>query len=79
MDYDRSKVDEMTLALMFLTSFSEHDITRSWKGHDWDVMNRLHAAGWISDPVGKAKSVVLTQEGAKRSRELFQKHFSRSL
>ena len=32
MDYDQSKVDEMTLALMFLTSFSEHSITRSWKG-----------------------------------------------
>ena len=79
MDYDQSKVDEMTLALMFLTSFSEQEITRSWKGHDWDAMNRLHAAGLISDPVSKAKSVVLTEEGAKRSRELFQKHFARSV
>ena len=78
MDYDESKVDEMTLALMFLTSFSEHGITRSWKGYDWDAMGRLHAAGLIQDPVGKAKSVVLTEEGEKRSRELFQKHFARS-
>ena len=77
MDYDQSKVDEMTLALMFLTSFSEHGITRSWKGYDWDAMRRLHASGLIQDPVGKAKSVVLTEEGEKRSRELFQKHFAR--
>jgi Mn-dependent DtxR family transcriptional regulator len=41
-------------------------------------MGRLHAAGLIHDPVGKAKSVVLTEEGEKRSRELFQKHFERS-
>ena len=78
MDYDQSKVDEMTLALMFLTSFSEHGITRSWKGYDWDAMGRLHAAGLIQDPVGKAKSVVLTEEGARRSLELFQKYFTRS-
>lgn len=78
MDYDQAKVDEMTLALMFLTSFSDHGVTRSWKGYDWDALGRLLAAGLIQDPVGKAKSVVLTGEGEKRSRELFQKHFARS-
>lgn len=77
MDYDESKIDEMTLALMFLTTFSDHGVTRSWKGHDWETMNRLHAAGLICDPVGKAKSVVLTEQGEKLSRELFQKHFAR--
>ena len=41
-------------------------------------MGRLHAGGLIYDPVGKAKSVVLTEEGKKRSRELFLKHFARS-
>ena len=77
MDYDQSKVYEMTLALMFLTSFSEHGITRSWKGYDWDAMGRLHAAGLIQDPVGKAKSVVLTDEGLSESRRLFKKLFER--
>jgi hypothetical protein len=76
MDYNQAKVDELTLALMFLTSFSDAGVTRSWKGYDWEVMNRLHAAGYISDPVGKAKSVRLSEEGEKRSRELFQKHCS---
>jgi Domain of unknown function (DUF6429) len=78
MEYDQSKVDEMLLALMHLTSFGEHGVTRSWKGYDWDAMNRLHAAGLISDPVSKAKSVMLSVEGAKRSRELFARHFSKA-
>jgi Mn-dependent DtxR family transcriptional regulator len=38
-------------------------------------MDRLHQKGLISNPVGKAKSVVLTEDGEKRCRELFQKHF----
>ena len=33
-------------------------------------MNRLHEQGYISDPVGKAKSVVLTEEGLKTSQGL---------
>jgi hypothetical protein len=71
MDYDKDKVDEMVLALLYLTI---HD-HRAWKGHDWDAMNRLHEKGMICDPVGKAKSVVLTEEGMKRCEELFRKHF----
>ena len=78
MEYDHAKVDEVTLALMCLTSFGDQGSTRSWKGYDWEVLRRLHEAGYISDPVGKAKSVVLTEQGERRSRELFQKHFSRS-
>jgi Mn-dependent DtxR family transcriptional regulator len=38
-------------------------------------MNRLHESGYIDDPVSKAKSVVLTDEGAERSKRLFEKHF----
>jgi len=33
----------------------------------------------ILDPVGKAKSVVLTEAGEKRCAELFRKHFDASL
>jgi hypothetical protein len=29
----------------------------------------------MRDPATKAKSVMLTEEGAKRSRRLFEKHF----
>jgi hypothetical protein len=74
MDYDEDKVDEMVLALLYLTL---HDGDRAWKGHDWDAMGRLHAKGMIGDPGGKAKSVWLTEEGLRRSRELFTRHFAR--
>ena len=75
MAIDWNKVDEVTLALLTLTSFKEGGVTRSWKGHDWDVMNRLHQKGWISDPVGKAKSVLLSDEGIRRGQELFDTYF----
>ena len=75
MEYDKDKVDEMALALLYLTTFEERSGLRAWKGHDWDVLDRLHLKGYISDPKRKAKSVVVTEEGAKRSRELFEKYF----
>jgi hypothetical protein len=76
MKYDEDKVDEMVLALLFLTL---HDNYRAWKGHDWGAMERLHNKGMIDNPVGKDKSVVLTDEGLQRSRELFVKHFGKSM
>jgi hypothetical protein len=76
MEYDEDKVDEMVLALLFLTV---HDNYRAWKGHDWGAMERLHDKGMIDNPVNKAKSVVLTDEGLQRSRELFMKHFGKSM
>jgi hypothetical protein len=69
------KIDEMVLALLFLTSFTEHGITRAWKSHDWAAMNRLHEKGFIADPRSSAKSVVLSEEGARRAEELFRRHF----
>ena len=74
MEYDEDKVDEIVLALLFLTL---HDGYRAWKGHDWGALNRLHEKGMIGDPVGKAKSVALTEKGLQRSRELFIKHFAK--
>jgi hypothetical protein len=37
MDCDRDKVDEMTLALLWLTSFKDPVGVRAWKGQDWDT------------------------------------------
>jgi hypothetical protein len=75
MDYDHNKVDEMVLALLTLTKFTDDFGVRAWKGHDWDALDRLHAKGYISDPKSKAKSVVLSEEGARRAQELFALHF----
>ena len=77
MECDENKIDEMVLALLFLTSFSEQGFVRAWKGHDWDALNRLHEKGFISDPRSKAKSVALSEEGARRSEELFVKFFAK--
>ena len=72
---DWDKVDGMVLALLHLTTFEERDGIRTWKGYDRDILNRLHERGWIGDPVSKAKSVALTDEGHRLSQELFEKHF----
>ena len=75
MEYDKVKVDEMVLALLYLTSFPDEFGTRAWKGMDWGAMDRLYEKGYIGNPKGKAKSVVLTEDGEKLSEELFFKHF----
>jgi Domain of unknown function (DUF6429) len=37
----------------------------------------LHESGYIEDPPSKAKSVLLTDEGVRRSKALFEKHFAK--
>jgi hypothetical protein len=76
MEYDKDKVDELVLALLYLTTHEQG--TRAWKGIDWEAMNRLHEKGYIGNPKSKAKSVSLTAEGAQLSEELCQKHFGLS-
>jgi hypothetical protein len=67
------KIDDAVLGLLWLTL---HDERRAWKGFDWDVLDRLHRKGLIEDPVNKAKSVVLTDEGLRRAKELFEALFT---
>jgi Domain of unknown function (DUF6429) len=73
MDLDTNRIDAAVLALLLL---GLHDGSRVWKTFDWDAMNRLHAKGFISDPVGKAKSVVLTVEGQREAERVFQTMFA---
>jgi hypothetical protein len=73
-EIDTDKIDAAVLALLYLTL---HDGVRAWKGHDWEVLGRLHRDGMIFNPVGKAKSVMLTDEGLKRSEQLFKALFGR--
>jgi len=79
MNYDTDKIDECTLALLYLVVSDRHEGfgARAWKGFDWDTMNRLHERGYISDPTGKAKSVGMTEEGFLKSKELFERHFAK--
>ena len=75
MDIDTDKIDEAVLALLYLTL---HDGDRAWKGHDWDALDRLYRKGMIDNPVGKAKSVMLTDEGLAESERLLRNLFERS-
>ena len=74
MSVDTKKLDQAALALLYL---GLHDGSRAWKGFDWDVMKRLHEKGYITDPIGKAKSVSFTEEGLRESQRLFQALFTR--
>jgi hypothetical protein len=74
MDIDEEKVDDAVLALLRLTL---HDGYRAWKGFDWGALDRLYRKGLIGDPVGKAKSVVLTEEGLRRSAVLLASLFGK--
>ena len=73
MTLDDDKIDRAVLALLYL---GIHDGARARKGFDWDAMNRLHEKGFISDPRGKAKSVVFTEEGLAEARKLLEELFS---
>lgn len=73
MAIDEDRIDDAVLALLHLTLGEDGE---AWKGFDWEAMNRLHTKGLIFDPVGKAKSVGLTQEGVRRSKELFERLFT---
>ena len=75
MNLDKEKIDEAVLALLLL---GIHDGSRAWKGFDWDSMNRLHEKKFISNPEGKAKSIVFSEAGLKEARRLLQKLFSES-
>jgi len=72
---DTDRIDDAVLALLQL---GLHDVDRSWKGFDWDALDRLHAKGLIHQPANKAKSLVLTDEGLRKSAELFDAMFTRS-
>jgi hypothetical protein len=74
MAIDNDQIDDAVLALLYLGLHNEY---RAWKGFDWDAMNRLHEKGMIDNPVGKAKSVVFTLDGLRRSKELFEKMFTK--
>ena len=62
------------LTLLYLTTFKDKP-----GGHGKVTTGISSIAsikgGYISDPATKAKSVLLTEKGGKRSQVLFEKHF----
>jgi hypothetical protein len=78
MALNTDKIDDYTLALLYLVTWEceEGFGARAWKSFDWDTMGRLHQKGHISNPKGKGKSVVLTEDGFAKAKELFQRFFA---
>ena len=77
-DLDHDKPAEAALAILALTAFSSGHESRAWKGLAWNVLDPLHRRGWIEDPVGKAKSVVLTEAGERLAPALLARHFAKA-
>lgn len=79
-EIDIDLIDEAVLALTFLTlrrdpHWDPH--WRAWKSFDWDAMGRLYDKDLIFDPVGKAKSLVLTEQGRRRCEEACYQLFAK--
>ena len=74
LDLDTDKLDDAALAIL---SLSLHDGNRVWKGLDWAITDRLHAKGLIADPVGKAKSLMLTEDGLARAEAVLAAAFAK--
>ena len=70
-------IEELTLLLIALTSWKEKitgiDVTRAWKGYDFDMLNALTEKGYISGSK-RSKLVILTDEGLKKANELIKKY-----
>jgi uncharacterized protein DUF6429 len=75
MDYDKEKVDEMVLALLYLTSSHDKFGTRAWRGLDLGVIDRLVQKGYVEEPKRNSPSLELTEAGAKLSEDLFLRFF----
>ena len=74
MELNENRIDDAVLALLAL---GRHDDTRVWKSFDWDAMDRLYKKGFITDPKGKAKSVIFTEKGLHESERLLYALFGK--
>ena len=73
----KDQIDELTLLLLYLTSFSEDyglgEARRSWKGYPFESLDKLTDDNYI---VGskRAKSIYLTEDGIKQAQKLMEKY-----
>jgi len=65
----QEQITKLTLLLLYLTSWKDNEVQRSWKGYDFDILNKLEEDGLIAQSK-KARSVYLTEEGIKAAKEL---------
>ncbi len=73
--YDERRVQDAVLALMHLNTHADKFGSRAWKSFPWEATDGLYERGLIDDPRSKAKSVALTDEGARLAEQLFTELF----
>lgn len=72
-------VEELTLLLLYLTSWEEEQIhgaptaQRAWKNMRFEVLDSLVQQGYL-ETKHRAKSVHITEEGLKKAQELQKKY-----
>jgi hypothetical protein len=77
MEIDYDKIDDCTLALLHLVASRGPFGARAWKSFDLETLNRLHTKGYIADLQSKSPSMVLSEQGQTRAKELFEKFFAK--
>ena len=86
---DKDTVKELTLMLMYLTSWEESlvpgirkkpdrpgfrlQIRRTWKGYDFGILNELTDEGLVNAR-NRSKSASFTDEGAAKALELLMQY-----
>jgi len=76
----KEAMKELTMVLLYLSSFTEKnpfdedDIYRSWKGYDWDVIDKLDDEEYISKGSPRSKSVYLTSAGVDYAKRILDKY-----
>lgn len=75
MDYDRNKVDEVILALMYLTTSENARGVRALRAFAHEHLARLEDKALINGANTSSKSVTLTTLGEELSIRYFRKHF----
>ncbi|HEY9060657.1 MAG TPA: DUF6429 family protein [Pseudobacteroides sp.] len=73
----KEKVKELTLMLLHLTSWEENEFgiqyRRTWKGYDYGILDELTEEDLIKGG-HRSKSVVITDEGMKKAKELLKQY-----
>ena len=86
---DKDTVKDLTLMLMYLTSWEENlvpelhekpdrlgfrpQIRRTWKGYDFGILNELTDEGLVNAR-NRSKSASFTDEGAAKALELLRQY-----
>lgn len=73
----KERVKELTLMLLHLTSWVENEYgmkyRRSWKGYDFGILDGLAEEDLIRGG-HRSKSVMITDEGVKKAKELLKQY-----